>query len=69
MAAVRDLAAKRGGDLTEQERDAWRGVASEDIDEVPHDVSRRLRKRSGELILSLGDPVHLVFQNDAPGRP
>ena len=56
MAALRDLAVRRGGGLTERERDAWRGVASEDIDEVPHDVSRRLRKRSGELILSLARP-------------
>jgi len=40
----------------EQERDAWRGVAAEDIDEVPHDVSRRLRKRSGQLIRNLARP-------------
>ncbi|HEX6347931.1 MAG TPA: ABC transporter ATP-binding protein [Candidatus Dormibacteraeota bacterium] len=41
---------------TEKERDAWRGVASEEIDEVPPDVSRRLRRRSGQLIRSLARP-------------
>jgi len=38
------------------QRDRWRGVAAEDVDEVPPDVSRRLRKRSGQLVRSLARP-------------
>jgi ABC-type multidrug transport system fused ATPase/permease subunit len=37
-------------------RDAWRGVAAEDIDEVSPEASRRLRKRSTGLIRALAIP-------------
>ncbi len=41
------------------ERDRWRGVAVEDVDEVPAGVSRRLRRRSRELLTELVRPYRL----------
>jgi ATP-binding cassette, subfamily B, bacterial len=37
-------------------RDAWRGVASEEVDDLPADVSARLRRRSARLVGRLVAP-------------
>jgi ATP-binding cassette, subfamily B, bacterial len=37
-------------------RDSWRGVAGEDVDELPPDVSARLRRRSTRLVAALVAP-------------
>ncbi len=37
-------------------RDSWRGVASEEVDELPPDVSARLRRRSARLVGALVAP-------------
>ncbi len=37
-------------------RDSWRGVAGEDVDEIPPDVSARLRRRSARLVAALVAP-------------
>ncbi len=42
-----------------KDRDAWRGVAGEDVDEVPPEVSRRLRRRSRDLLGELVRPYRL----------
>ncbi len=42
-----------------EDRDAWRGVAGEDVDEVPPEVSRRLRRRSRHLLGELVHPYRL----------
>jgi ABC-type multidrug transport system fused ATPase/permease subunit len=46
----------RDGRQATQERDAWRGVASEDVDDVSADVSSLLRKRSRVLLGRLVAP-------------
>jgi ABC-type multidrug transport system fused ATPase/permease subunit len=38
------------------ERDAWRGVAAEDVDDLPSDLSALLRRRSVRLLGALGAP-------------
>src|SRR5262249_62371075 len=38
------------------QRDAWRGVAAEDVDELPADVSALLRRRSRRLLGRLVAP-------------
>jgi ATP-binding cassette subfamily B protein len=41
---------------TGQRRDSWRGVAAEEVDELPADVSAVLRRRSRRLVASLAAP-------------
>lgn len=43
-------------ETTEQERADWRGVASEDVDDVPAHISLRMRDRSRRLLGSLLRP-------------
>src|SRR3981081_1395218 len=38
------------------ERDAWRGVAAEDVDDLPSDLSALLRRRSVRLLGSVAAP-------------
>ncbi|MEP7104357.1 MAG: ABC transporter ATP-binding protein [Chloroflexota bacterium] len=42
--------------MISSDRDAWRGLAAEDIDEVAAEASRRLRGRSTQLVRALAIP-------------